>query len=238
MGSRYLDIQDHVRQLTEFHITDLTTLSLLLTEDDVLPLVSAFRKVKTLAITLVLPENVWSCMSLQTAEPGANFSQADKDRASEWMSIGPALARLRYLQDVHVWLDHGSRAYWWDIDEFAILSPLLPLANNPPIALTINLPIHANDDTPIPPFTISRRPRQEYWVDTTTASIVFEKQFPLLREEEQEFTAFRNDNVELNEYNGDLERAWWRRGEDPREAWRALRRAMDDVMRPCGLCQI
>jgi len=238
MGSRYLDVHNHVSEVTEFRVTDLATLSLLLAGDDALPLVLTFQKVRTLDITLVLPKHVWKSMDPQTTDPNAHLTDAERDQASRWMSIGPALNRLEHLQNVHIWLDHPSPSYWWTIPEPAILSPLLPLTTNPSIALLINLPSHANDDTPIPPFTVLRRPRQEYWVDTTAASIIFEKQFPLLREEEQEFTAFCNEDVELNEYNGNLERAWWRLGEDPREAWRALRRAMDDVMRPCGLCQI
>ena len=238
MGCRYLDFHDHVSQVTEFHVTDLDTLSFLLDGDDALPLVSAFQGVRTLDITLVLPKHVWQTMDPQTTESSAHLTDAERGQVSRWTQIGPGLSRLEHLQNVHISLDHPSPSYWWTISEPAILCPLLPLTTNPSISLIIHLPSHANDDTPTPPFTITRRARQEYWLDISTVSIVFEKQFPLVREEEQEFTAFCNEDVELNEYNGDLERAWWRQGEDPREAWRALRRAMDDVMRPCGLCQI
>ncbi|KAF2826981.1 hypothetical protein CC86DRAFT_466738 [Ophiobolus disseminans] len=225
--SLYADVWDYIAHAGNLHVTDMTTLRLVLDGKGFLHVGNAFQHVKSLDITLVLPKNVFVAMG---GEENTLISEAEQDQAATWMRSGPALASLKQLRKLNVWLDHNSRDYWWHLDESAILSPLVSLANNPSIELTVQLPNQANDDTPISPFAIERRARQENWVDIDDngrTTMVHKLQFPIMRELE-EFLA--EDTGEV--VSDAQERLLWRRGVDVEEAWRAVQRELNDGSYP------
>jgi hypothetical protein len=88
-------------------------------------------------------------MELQSTDRSARKPQQSKTTKSEsrqasmWLRLGPALARMNYLQSVCVWLGHDDPEYWWEFNEQAILSLLFSLEKNPSVNLGINLSSHA-----------------------------------------------------------------------------------------------
>lgn len=61
-------------------------------------------------------------------------------------------------------MHNTSAKYWWKLDEAAILPPFKALAMRETLDLSINLPSHAMDNVPVPPFKIQRRSRQDHYV--------------------------------------------------------------------------
>jgi hypothetical protein len=153
-------------------------------------------------------------------------------QAALWLSLRPALDRLKCLSKIDVWIDHNRHKYWWEFNEAAILSPFAGLATRSGVNLTAHLPMHAADDVPVPPFKIHRRRRQEYFIDSCNHGEAHAKrcpgifphlQFPL-------FDGFADMYPQEDDYDWDAsERADWRCGYD-------LIREVDDFFHNCRTC--
>jgi hypothetical protein len=129
----------------------------------------ALGEIKKLQITLYVPMNVLTSIELQSNGWSAHqlekskTSNLESSQAAMWLRLGPSLARLNNLQILELWLDHNCKKYWWEFNEQAILSPLPNLAQRSDVKVFVNLPRHAADDVPVPPFCIYRRLRQAHY---------------------------------------------------------------------------
>lgn len=183
------------------------------------------RTIKSLEIVLYVPKVIFTAIELQhtgqSAQSPTNEDTIDvatKGAAAAWLSLGLALHSLQSLRKIKVWLDHNSKSFWWRINESVILSPFSDLASRPDNELSVHLPSHADDDIPVPPFNIIRRPRQEKFGEigqNGCLSVVSHMQFPI-------FALLRGlDDGEMSK-DDEWERKLWKRGSDMERTLREL----------------
>jgi hypothetical protein len=219
------DVSDHLRQDITLIVTDIATLDALL-HDHTRFMAHAFHNARKLAITFNLPTDVLTAIEMQStgwsvhALPQDRSNKWTMNQAALWLRAGPALGRLKKLTKCDFWLDHNNSEYWWEFNEAAILAPLLSLANRDDVELVVDLPSHAADDVPTPPFKIHRRLRQELFGVENSAgrlSVIRKAQFPVMKEI-AEFINEVDNNEEEREKNSRMfdaqEREMWRQGED------------------------
>ena len=221
-----------------FNVTDLDTLGCLLqrvgtsfseisSASDYLT--SVLPCIRRLDITLRLPLPI--CKALENPEadsssgsPPAGASTAGwASQLAAWLRLCPAIAQLKELQRLQIWLDHDDPSSWSVVNERAILSPLTPLTNIPHLNFSINLPKlhpglerldrHFGEDSPAPTFKIQRRLRQSYHGKETSEGhfrVSYEADFPLLLGcPDFEDTPLAEIEV--------MERSLWKRGVDVNE---------------------
>jgi hypothetical protein len=238
-------VSDHLRQDVIFVVNDIATLDTLL-HDPTGFMADAFHNARKLAITFNLPIDVLTAIELQStgwsvhALPKDRFNKWTMNQAALWLRAGPALGRLKKLTRCDFWLDHNSSEYWWEFNEAAILAPLLSVANRNDFELVVDLPSHAADDVPTPPFKIHRRLRQEIFGVENSAgrlSVLRKVQFPVLKEI-AEFIYEIDNNEEEREKNSRMfdaqEREMWRKGENVEMELRMLA----EIDTPCGIHNI
>jgi hypothetical protein len=248
---RQLDVSDHLSQDTTIVVTDIATLDTLLHAPTSF-MGHAFHHARKLEIAFNLPIDVLTAIELQStgksarALPKHRSNKWAMHQAELWLRLGPALGRLKNLTKCNFWLDHSSPEYWWAFNEAAILASLLSLENRDDVELVVDLPSHAADDVPTPPFKIHRRLRQENFgvkVSNGRLSTIHKVQFPIL----EELASFLNEIEDthpiltLEEVEGEKarsrrtieaqEREMWRKGEDVEKYLKAV--LGDSIL--CGL---
>jgi hypothetical protein len=179
------DFRDHLSRTANFIVADLGTLEILLRSPES-AMGQMFCGTHSLEIVLISSIDTFFATELQcmgeTNHPHVLHEAAIRE-ADIWVRLGLMLSRLPSLSRVKVWFDHDSEEYWWNVNEPAILHPLLDLANRSGTQVTVIFPSHAFDDISIPPFHIERRPRQTYHVTGlfSYGCINHKWQYPVLR---------------------------------------------------------
>ena len=230
---RFVDVVDFMANMAVFNVTDLNTLGCLLqragtsfseTSSVSNYLTSVLPCIRRLDITLRLPLPI--CKALEYPEansspgspPASALTASWASQLTAWLHLCPAIAQLKELQRLQIWLDHDDPLSWSIINERAILSPLAPLTNIPHFNFSINLPKlhpglerldrHFGEDSPAPTFKIQRRLRQSYHSKETSEChfrVSYEADFPLL------LGCPSFENTPLAEIEV-MERSLWKRG--------------------------
>ncbi|KAH3950607.1 hypothetical protein HBH53_072160 [Parastagonospora nodorum] len=209
------DLRDHLSRTANFIVADLGTLEVLLRSPES-AMGQMFCGTHSLEIVLIISIDTFFATELQcmgeTNHPHV-LQEAAIREADIWVRLGLMLSRLPSLSRVKVWLDHDSEEYWWNINEPAILHPLLDLANRSGTQVTVYLPSHAFDDISILPFHIERRPRQTYHVTGpfSYGCINHKWQYPVLRGFADSVVTDEDVGLEIEA----VELKMWQGGEDP-----------------------
>ena len=182
---------------------------------------NALLRTQNLSIVLML--------ALKTHRIGPNSDGSTIARSSiynavAWLQVSPAIAQLRKLRNLNIWIDHDSATTWTVVNERAILSPLVELAHTHTMNISIILPkLHPGYETPerhftphspAPPFTLTRRLRQRYHgVDLGEGRfhVEYKADFPIMWEDDSDDS---DDDLPTAEAT---ERALWKNGVDVEE---------------------
>ena len=181
-----LDPRDHLSRTANFIVTDLGTLEALLDSPES-AMGKMLREAHSLEIVLIISIDTLFATELQCmgeADHPHVLQAAAIQETALWVRLGLMLSRLPSLNQIKVWLNHDSKEYWWNINEPAILHPLLDIANRPGTQVNVNLPSHAFDGIPISPFHVKRRPRQTYHATRSSFGplrVSHKWQYPVLR---------------------------------------------------------
>ncbi|KAF1847998.1 uncharacterized protein K460DRAFT_414631 [Cucurbitaria berberidis CBS 394.84] len=201
------DIKEQMIYSTSIIVTSIETIDALLQGAvSTATILCPLEDIRKLEISLRLPRTVFNAFEDQVTGSREERlawmmpSDSDMTQAATWLRLGPALSRIKGLEELKIWLDHNDDAYWKTVNERTALSALAPLAELPNLDLTINLPRHFEDDIPIPPFVILRRLRQRHHGRN------WRPDFPILEEGDCFFEDYNRQELE------DLERRMWRRG--------------------------
>ncbi|KAF2253803.1 hypothetical protein BU26DRAFT_561075 [Trematosphaeria pertusa] len=195
----YIDIMTFIVDIAAVHVTDLDTLGCLLQEATTVSpgtwtvsgyLATALPLVRNLSVVLRLP--LTTCKILESSSDHGS-APTSTTNATAWFRLCPAIARLKRLLRLHIWLDHDGESSWSVVNERAILSPLTALTDISGLDISVSLPhLHHRYETPerhfvkqwpSPPFTIERRLRQRYHVvetDPGRFDVSYQADFPYL----------------------------------------------------------
>jgi hypothetical protein len=135
---------------------------------------SVFLNIKELHITMRL--SLAECKEIErlTADSIPDFSRVEvsaavlQPRTTAWLHICPAIAQLKELRRLRIWVDHDDESSWSVVNERAILYPLEPLIGIADLDMSVSLPkLHPRHENPYrhfiqdnPVFNIHRRLRQ------------------------------------------------------------------------------
>lgn len=215
---RFVDVLDFMADVGVFNVTDLDTLGCLLqrahSPSDYLT--SVFPCIRRLDITLRFPLPIFE--TLETPEAISSVGSPPANASTAWLRLLPAIAQLKKLQTLHIWLDHEDPSSWSVVNERAILSPLTQLTRIPNFSITLpklhpgleSADRHFGEDSPAPPFKIQRRLRQSYHSNETCKGnfcVRREADFPLL------LGCPGFEDTPLAELEV-IERSWWKGGFD------------------------
>ncbi|KAF2176877.1 hypothetical protein K469DRAFT_605525 [Zopfia rhizophila CBS 207.26] len=223
---KYMDIVNFTVDMAAVHVTDLDTLDYLLqraqkasSETSTVSeyLATVVPHVQNLSIVLRLPLTI--CKVLESANDHCS-STSSLTNATAWLRLCPAIAGLKRLQRLHIWLDHDDKSSWSVVNERAILSPLNELTSISSLNISVNLPkLHPRYETPeshfmrecpTPPFAIERRLRQRHHaVDVGEGQFVvrYQVDFPYLYDL-SDYEDMSEDEAE------EMERTMWKNGVD------------------------
>ncbi|KHN95743.1 uncharacterized protein MAM_06355 [Metarhizium album ARSEF 1941] len=143
----YTEMADLVAEVSVLHVTELSTLDQLLQRDhdntwlftDSMFL-SSFAGVRSLHLAFRLPLQVYKMIELQDKQSNVSTHPPNQLLPTMWKGIWPAIAGLKHLRSLDVYLDHDSEASWTLVDEATILRHLLPLSKRPHISTTVRIP--------------------------------------------------------------------------------------------------
>ncbi|KAH7413715.1 hypothetical protein DE146DRAFT_4051 [Phaeosphaeria sp. MPI-PUGE-AT-0046c] len=175
------EVCDHIAQNANIVVTDVATLDALLRG-------SLLRNAKSLEIIQSIPLHFIPAIEIRGT--GWSVHELPKDQARDvamdhakiWLGLGMKWQGLMSLSRCQLTIDPISAEHWWEINEAALLSPILPLVARREVDLTINLPSHAADDVSLPPFTILRFLRRWYYGEVDSlgrTSVRFARHFPV-----------------------------------------------------------
>ncbi|OCK78679.1 hypothetical protein K432DRAFT_252881, partial [Lepidopterella palustris CBS 459.81] len=237
----YIDVAELLADIAVFNITDPNTLDRLLKSTGICSsgisltsgfLASVFPCIKELDITLRLPLADCKALDNPAADstpdiPLAGSSTAGgESQLAVWLQLCPAIAQLKSLRKLRIWLDHADISSWSVVNERAILSPLGLLASIPDLDICINLPKlhprlespdrHFMEGSPAPTFEIHRRLRQRYHCEEGRNGHLWVRSkidFPVMLEICEFIDALGNEVTPMTEIE-EKERAMWKRGVD------------------------
>ncbi|KAI0004054.1 hypothetical protein F4779DRAFT_600412 [Xylariaceae sp. FL0662B] len=198
----HAEVTEFMAGVVVFNVTDLDTLGCLLerasassirpcsTSDFLTPIPQRIRK---LDITLRLPLHLLKALEYVGINPRSKSPLARLSRVRAWLQVWPAMARLKGLGSLRIWLDHDDRSSWSIVNERDIVSHLTPLTTIPDLNVVVSLPKlhprlekadrHFAEDTPASAFKITRRLRQRYHPGEDSEGhtcVIYSPDFPTL----------------------------------------------------------
>jgi len=165
----YIDVVDFTADMAVFNVTDLDTLNRLLQRAGTSSsgISSSFS-----FLTSVLPYIRKLNITLRSPPAGA-LTASWASQLTIWLRLCPAIAQLKELRRLRIWLDHNDQSSWSIVNERAILSPLTPLTSISNLNISVNLPKlhphlerpdrHFGEDSPAPIQDTSKAAAEVPW---------------------------------------------------------------------------